>query len=380
MIKLDQILPEISSSKDYDEKNQITALVLTYIKSKRYKPSKHEKATLTDFVFHEMREIISAAKKAEGYKEKSLIFRYGDTLFYLITEIHKSPAELSAENIATTKELASVMKEELYLENKFEEMFEQNIVSSMDLRDLLARLSETKDEYEKGLFYAGLLHYRNEHSRLLETSKLAISEYMKKEMERYIAEYDAENEDKTKAFEALCDACACFISDDILSLLYRVLEFENNGLSMFASMTLLKHGRDIPEKNVTALANDLVYAEGFFSILRDAGKEALFPAELRNEVYLAKSDLVHWLTFPTELGKAPDEIEYVGKAEFKNDADIFIFKFRSNSNTLSDDIKGRWLIGWANSEGDTFSNFDEYEKFEKETPEKTVEYIKKKLL
>ncbi len=379
MIDLNQLLPEISSSKNYDEKNQMLALLLSYIKSKRYKPSKQEKIVLSDFAFHEIREIIAAAQKTEGYKEKSLMFRYGDTFYYLIMAIHKSPAELTPEKIALTKELASLMEKELYLEQKMENMFAQEIISSSDVNDLLKKLTATKDEYEKGLFYAGLLHYRNEHSRLLETSKLAIADYMKKELARYIEEYDISNEDKTQSFEALCEACAYFMNDSILSLIYKVIELDNNGLSFFVVMTLIKTNNEIPQKTVVALANDLVYAESLYCLIRGTEKESLFPSELINDVYLAKSDLVHWLTFPTELGKAPDQIEYVGKTEIKKE-EYYIFKYTSESDKLSDDLKGKWLIGWANDEGGTFSNFDEYEKFEKDTPEKTVKYIRKKLL
>lgn len=379
MIDLNQLIPEISSSNNYDEKNQMLALLLSYIKSKRYKPSKQEKIILSDFAFHEIQEIILAAGKANGYKEKSLMFRYGDTFYYLIMAIHKSPAELTPEKIALTKELASLMEQELYLEQKIESMFAQDIISSSDVNDLLEKLSKTKDEYEKGVFCQGLIHYRNECSKFLETSKLSISNYMKKELERYITEYNADDEDKTKAFEALCDACSYFINDDIATLLYKVFGLDNNGLSFFALLTLLRGERDIPEKTVAFLARDLVYAEGLYYALKGAGKEAAFPAELANDVYLAKSDLVHWLTFPTELGKAPDEIEYIGKAEIKKEK-YYIFKYRSDSDNLNDGLKGKWLIGWANDEGGTFSNFDEYEKFEKDTSEKTVKYIRKKLL
>ena len=379
MIEIDKILSEMSISKDYEEKYQLLALLLTALKSKRYKPTKQDKPMISDFIFGEFRRMTAEISETDSYKQKSLIFRYGDTLFLLVMEIHRSPAELTAENIALTTEFGALMEKELYLESKMEAMFAQEIISSTDVRDFLARLSETNDEYEKGLFYAGLLHYRNEHSRLIETSKSAISEYMKNELQRYTEEYNPENEDKTKSFEALCDACAYFIRDDIVPLLYKVLELGNNGLNMFAAITLLKLNKEVPEKTVAALAHDLIYADGFYCALKDAGKDELFPAELRDEVYLAKSDLVHWLTFPTELGKAPDEIEYIGKAEVKKET-FFIFRFRSDSGTLGDDIKGKWLIGWSGNEGGTFSNFDEYEKFEKETPEKTVKYIKKKLL
>jgi len=378
MLNLNQILSEISSSKDYDEKNQMLTLLLTAIKAKRFKPKKQEKEVISDFAFSEIKNIISAVKATSGYRAKSLIFRYGDTFYYVIMAIHSSPAELSPEKIALTKELASLMEQELYLENRMEAIFEQEIISVADVDDLLVRLSQTRDEYEKGLFYAGLLHYRDKLANLLETSKRTIADYMEKEMARYISSYGSD-EEISHALEALCDACAYFLNDSITALLYKALELGENNVSMFAARTLLGAGKEVPSDTVAALANDLVYADGFYSVLESAGKEALFPKELANEVYLAKSDLVHWLTYPTELGKAPNEIEYIGKAELK-DENFFIFKFKSDSDTLGDDLKDKWLIGWSGNEGGTFSNFDEYEKFDKGTPEKTVKYIKKKLL
>jgi hypothetical protein len=49
-------------------------------------------------------------------------------------------------------------------------------------------------------------------------------------------------------------------------------------------------------------------------------------------------------------------------------------------DNLDDELKGQWLIGWSGSEGGTFSNFDPLVEFEKKTPEKTVRYIRRKLL
>ena len=112
--------------------------------------------------------------------------------------------------------------------------------------------------------------------------------------------------------------------------------------------------------------------------MKKVGKEALFPAELANPEYLAKSDMVHWLVFPTELNQAPDEIEYLGKVTKREE--YYLFRYRSNSDNLSKELKGKWLIGWSSEDGGTFSNFDLYEKFEQKTLEKTLEKIKRKLL
>jgi hypothetical protein len=95
-------------------------------------------------------------------------------------------------------------------------------------------------------------------------------------------------------------------------------------------------------------------------------------------VYLAKSDLVHWLTYPTELGKEPEQIEFIGKVKKKED--YYVFRYISDSDNLGEDLQGKWLIGWSNAEGGTFSNFDLYSDFEKKTPEKTLKNIKKRLL
>ena len=115
-----------------------------------------------------------------------------------------------------------------------------------------------------------------------------------------------------------------------------------------------------------------------YELLKDHSLTSLFPTELSTPEYLAKSDMVHWLIYPTELGKQPDQIEYLGKVKKKEE--YYIFRYISDSDTLGDDLKGKWLIGWSATEGNTFSNFDLYSDFEKKTLEKTLKYIKKKLL
>ena len=91
--------------------------------------------------------------------------------------------------------------------------------------------------------------------------------------------------------------------------------------------------------------------------------------------------MVHWLVYPTELGKEPDAIEYVGKISYLFKKEVYhVFKFRSDSDNLPDDLKNEWLIGWSSDEGGTFSNFDKYSAFEKETVQSTLKNIKKNLI
>ena len=91
--------------------------------------------------------------------------------------------------------------------------------------------------------------------------------------------------------------------------------------------------------------------------------------------------MVHWLMYPTELGKEPDEIEYIGKITYLFKKEVYyVFKYRSNSDTLDDNLKNKWLIGWSSEDGGTFSNFDEYALYEKNTIDATLKNIKKKLI
>ena len=64
---------------------------------------------------------------------------------------------------------------------------------------------------------------------------------------------------------------------------------------------------------------------------------------------------------------------------FKKDV-YYIFRFRSDSKNLDDELRGQWLIGWSDCGGGTFSNFDRYDLYAGATPKKTLKNIKKKLL
>jgi hypothetical protein len=43
-------------------------------------------------------------------------------------------------------------------------------------------------------------------------------------------------------------------------------------------------------------------------------------------------------------------------------------------------LKDKWIIGWSSRDGGTFSNFDEFEKFDLGDTDKTLKNIKKKLI
>ncbi len=83
---------------------------------------------------------------------------------------------------------------------------------------------------------------------------------------------------------------------------------------------------------------------------------------------MAEGDLVRWLTYPTELGRVPDKIEFL---EIKPQSDggvMYYFKFMTEPpHWAADD---GWMLGWAGPfargklETHGTGTFSEFEKFE----------------
>lgn len=72
--------------------------------------------------------------------------------------------------------------------------------------------------------------------------------------------------------------------------------------------------------------------------------------------------MIKWLEYPTELGKAPDEIELLGAFEF-NEHTYYAYKFKSNDFITKDFMLG--IVGGyeknkltAVTTGGTFSKFE----------------------
>ena len=73
-----------------------------------------------------------------------------------------------------------------------------------------------------------------------------------------------------------------------------------------------------------------------------------FPNDFMNQPSLYEAAMVDWLLFPTELGRAPDEIRQLQSVPFETDdgvVDLYVFAFRTHSpHWLSDKD---WVVGVA---------------------------------
>jgi hypothetical protein len=148
---------------------------------------------------------------------------------------------------------------------------------------------------------------------------------------------------------------------------------------LFAITSLIAHGEEPISQALLEVAQDAETRGILFTQLSALNKYQLFPKSELQQSKLAESDMVNWLTFPTELGRAPDHIELMKTVELDagtNNGGIFvyyIFRFKTDPPHWS--AEDEWMAGISGpfrkddfptmySWGDTFSTFTKWDKFD----------------
>ena len=90
--------------------------------------------------------------------------------------------------------------------------------------------------------------------------------------------------------------------------LLRAQKFLDPRLVYFSVVSLLRQGREVPATSLDAVAASPEMRNWLFGKLGDMGKAALFPKAFMTQESFAESAMVAWLSYPTELGRPPDEI------------------------------------------------------------------------
>ena len=377
MSKFNEMIEKMKSS-DYKEKTQFLEYLVQLSERAKHQFAQEDKDALLSYAYEEIEALLSAIPAAGNYREKALLFECENFLMGLVLNLCASPEQLPQEQLRKIQMLVEMVSKERYIENAVDRIFEQSSVTEQDVNRLLYWVRQTTDAFQKSMLFFGLANHHKEISKMDPDAKQAMANYIAGEIHRLM---ELGGRDAWDSLELLADVSKHFASDDVTSALMELLNLGRNHINIYALDTLCSMWQDVPPGVVEALARDLEYANTAYHILRRSGKTRLFPAECATEEYLAKSDLVRWLTYPTELGKAPDEIVYIGKIKKLFQKEVFhVFKYRSNSDTLGEDRKNKWLIGWSSDDGGTFSHFDEFAPFERETTKKTLKLIQKQLI
>ncbi len=362
----------------YRDKGQLLQYLLRVAERKLKTLSKEDRQLLLSYAFGEVDAMLRVIPETVSYREKDVIFHCEDCVLGLIMKLCGTPDQLRREQLSKIQSLVDLVDKERYIENTVDSLFQNPSVSETDMNRLLYWVKQTTDEYQKSMLFQGLLHHKEKLKKLSPPARQLLEEYVISEATRL---KELSTEDSGAVLELIADVGKHFPTGSMIAALEGLLTLDKNPISYYAVESLLTLNRDVPQGVITALAEDLEYADLTYSVLRRMGKTSLFPKEYATDEYLGKSDLVHWLTYPTELGKAPDEILYVGKVKRFFSTKVFhVYRFRSDSDTLSDDLKNKWLIGWSSEEGGTFSNFEEYAGFEGPTAKETLNRIKKHIL
>lgn len=372
-----QITDGILSATDCQDKTNLAQYLCNVLKNAKKPLGAEDTAFLRSFAVAELQKLLTAIPNAENYQQKDCLFAYEDGLLGIFSLSGKSMDNVSQEQIDTIRRIVALVEKERVLENSIDETFKLAKIDKSDVEKILEIVKPETDEYRRGLLYQGLHFHKEAIAKFTAEAKTALVGFVTEDMARLLD--GADDPDKVRSLEFAADVCKYFADGKILDILEKTMTLKCDNVRYYAAETLLKNGRDIPSSAVAEIAQNLEYAQLLYGVLQKCGKPSLFPAEYASPEYLAKSDLAHWLTYPTELGKLPDEIELLGVAKVKGEV-YHVFKYKSDSDTLGDDLHGEWLIGWSSDEGGTFSNFDKLSDFEKKTPKKTLKNIVKKLL
>jgi len=104
------------------------------------------------------------------------------------------------------------------------------------------------------------------------------------------------------------------------------------------------------DANVVIIDNDILnliiqpgYRQAVYQLLSNYKREDMFPKEYFTQEKAAESFLVTWLEYPTELGRAPDQIELLTKVLLDENLVYYVFKFRSNKPQWA--ARFHWMTG-----------------------------------
>lgn len=168
-----------------------------------------------------------------------------------------------------------------------------------------------------------------------------------------------------KDLEVIVDL-ACYLNNsDINDLISKIDELENNeDADIFIIKYKLINNMDLIDSKLNRLKIDNERVFTLYHIMEELGVQNKYLADVPQEA-IARSDMVRWLSYPTELGSAPDKIELLGEFTFNNQK-CYAYKYMKEGFTKEGELLG--VSGGypfdkvtATPSGYTFSKFENVE-------------------
>lgn len=148
--------------------------------------------------------------------------------------------------------------------------------------------------------------------------------------------------DALQTLTCLASLLASFHRPGEHSPLYRMLGSADPLVSVIGVVALTDCGMKVGSDRIEMLARDPRTLSPLFHALDDLGEAGIIPLKYRTSRNLALSELVEWLSEESELGRPPDEIEWLGTW---NEDDLELFRFRVSAPHWS--YQRGWIVGVA---------------------------------
>jgi len=171
------------------------------------------------------------------------------------------------------------------------------------------------------------------------------------------------------------DLLGFFVAPSAKEAVRRAFSFADPRMVFFAVRACVQRGEDVDPTHLFNVAASAEMRNWLYNELDRLGKLSLFPHQFATQAAFAESNMVGWLIFPTELGRAPDEIELMHVSTFDTQeeeglVDHYVFRFRTLEPHWA--AKDGWMAGVSGpfiqknapstrAYGDTFSRFDAWE-------------------
>jgi len=167
----------------------------------------------------------------------------------------------------------------------------------------------------------------------------------------------------------------------VIEALEEALTSRDGHVRCYAALSLMRHDRHVPVDVVTSIAANAHARNKLFDGMQRIGRSEQFPSRYFSYEAFAESQMVDWLTYPTELGRTPDELELMETFDQEDDEErYYLYRFRSGH---PDWVDHGWMAAIAGpyfvlESPDTYGGagtFSNFEAWEKNTPRQHFEEI-----
>ena len=137
----------------------------------------------------------------------------------------------------------------------------------------------------------------------------------------------------------LLDLMGYLPGTEIIAELHAAVQSADPQVRCLGVVGLLRHGHEVPATAIESVAASAETRNWLHYALTSLDRIDLFPPRFATHEAFAQSNMVSWLTFPTELARTPHEIELM--ATFPGTTDdqrYYLFRYRAHEHD-------EWLAG-----------------------------------